>query len=381
MKTWLADFQERTELNKYPVALRTRGGIGYQTPDGIVSTFVGHRVHYLESGIWKPITLKHDKGNFEGSDFGWKGGQVTYKKKSLFRPKAVIFNGVRYNLNLRLDGTRVVASLPFGEYEVRFTEGGVKELLTIPEPVDAVIEFDVPHSAKPDKLYKIERHIVGGIFGEIFTLTKDMQYPVVIDPDYAAHAADGYVYGDATSYATARTTSTGFSIVTATLYIGQQYYTPGTNYQTRRSYLKYDTSGIPDGDTVTQANATLYCTAKDAVTFNINLVKQDWSAQDPITSGNMEAAYDNCLAGTTDALWQSTASVTAGNAYTSSNLDTTRVSKTGYTYYGVRSSKDESATAPTGNEYLQVASQDNVTAGFRPILTVVHAPAASGFFF
>lgn len=383
--TWLADFHEKTDLNQYPIALRTRGGIGYRKPNGeIVSNFVGHPVHYFDNGLWKPITLQpHPNGDFEGSDFSWRGKQVFYKGKTLFEPRAVMFNGVRHNLFLRQDGNRIVADLNFegsaAQYEVIFTEKGVKELLTIFEPVEGLVEFDVPHASKPDGLYKKDRHIIGGISGESFQLTANMTYPLVIDPDYSGHTSDGYVYGSDAVYATARSTSITSQDGSVSLNIWNE-----TGYQVRRSYVKFDTAGIPDTDVVSAVVMSLYCTGKNTtVNWDVLIVKQDWSAQDPMGAGNREALFDNALtAALDDNIWQNTSAVTASNRYSSGALNTSWVIKTSYTYYSLVNANDRNNSAPTTNQEIDIASQDHGTAGNRPYLTVTHAAASNnGFFF
>lgn len=372
--TWLADFHEKTDLNRYPT-VAFRGGIGYRKPSGeTVSNFVGHRVHYLDNGLWKPITLqRHGNGDLEGSDFGWSGGHVTYKKRPLFQPKAIIFNGKRHNLNLKWDGTNLVCDLPFGQYKVEFTERGARELLTIFEPVEGLLEFDVPHANKPEGLYKKDRHIIGGAFGESFYLTKDMTYPLEIDPDYSTNT-DYDIRGTVSStYSTAR--GTGALLLDNTTFEVTHTLSAG-DYFIRRVLLKIDTSGIPDSDTISQVNLSLHVTGKTVTgtNFDVQVVKSDWSSLEPVSS-NLDAAYDLVLsASLDDNIWQNSASVSSGNRYSSGNLSTSWVSKTGYTYYGLISSRDRAGSAaPTAVEEVVLASQNNGTAGNRPYLTVTHA--------
>lgn len=385
MKTWLEDFHVSTDLNKYPIALRTRGGIGYQTPDGVVSNFVGHPVHFFDNGLWKPITLQpHANGDFEGCDFSWKGKQVFYKGKALFAPRAILFNGVRRKLSLRQDGNRIVADLNLGgspaQYEIIFSESGVKELLTIFEPVEGLLEFDIPHANKPNELHKKDRHIVGGAFGESFQLTAAMDYPLVIDPDYSGDSADGYVYGQNATYATARSTSTAHDAVNP-MRVGQ--YPTGGQFLVLRSFLKFSTAGIPDSDSVSDVIMKLTAVADNSVTdFDVVIRKQDWSGQDPLAAGNREAAFDNCLAATSDSnIWRNTSGMSLNTQYSSGSLDTSWVVKTGSTYYSLISSQDVSNTSPGANDaYIQIASQEYATSAYRPVLTVTHAAAATGDF-
>ena len=377
MNTWLADFIEKTDLNRYPVAMRTRGGIGFQVGSVVVSSFVGHPIHYRDGREWKPITLRHENGQFEGSRFGWNGFAVTFRNRVLFQPESVTFNGVVRPLKFFRDENRMVAYVPgVGTYEIVFSERGVRELLTIPEPLEGVLSFQVSHAEKPRELHKHPRRLMGvdGIEGDVYTLTKDMNYPLVIDPDYSGTTDDGHTEGVNAVYATARSTSSSFSSSTTSL-TGQQL--SGGTYRCYRTHYKFDTSGIPDGDIISQVNMNLTATQDSSTTdFDVKIVKQDWSGQDPLAAGNREAAYDGCLSATADVTWRNTSGMSINTQYTSPDMDTAWVSKTGYTYYGALSSRDISNTAPSGNEYIILALTDHATSGYRPILTVVHAVAA-----
>jgi len=379
MNTWLADFIEKTDLNRYPVALRTRGGIGFQVGTQVISNFVGHPVHYRDGQEWKPITLRHENGQFEGSRFGWNGFAVTFRKRVLFQPESITFNGVVRPLKFFREENRMVAYVPkIGTYEIIFSERGVRELLTIPEPLEGVLSFQVNHTEKPREMHKHPRRLMGvdGIEGDVYTLTKDMNYPLEIDPDYSGTTGDGYVLGNQFSYATARSTSSSFNITNTTMLCGQTFV--GT-YEVDRAFLKMDTSGIPDGDTISQVNLNLACTTDNSTTnFDVVIRKQDWSGQDPIGAGNREAAFDGCLsASSDDNIWRNTSGMSTNTLYASGNLATAYVSKTGYTYYSLLSSRDVSNTTPTGAEYIALATQDHGTSGYRPVLTVVHAAAAT----
>lgn len=381
MNTWLENFIEQTDLNKYPISLRTDGGIGFKVGKDTVSNFVGHPVHYLESREMKPITLDWipATGEFEGSWFGWDMIKKcpTYCGYELYTPKAIIWNGIAYPLNfLRLEN-RMIADIPIGTYEIIYSEWGMNEVVTIPEPVEGTLEFDSPEKTGwDDYLYINPRRIVGGEqSGNVFALTLDMTYPVVIDPDYSGVTGDGNVYsqGAYSNYSSARSTSNTVNTVQTYMIVGQAL--PSTLYAIYRGFLKFDTAGIPDADTITQANIKLVTTVDSSATdFNVVIQKHDWSAQDPLAAGTREAAYDGCLAATADDnIWRNTSGMSVNTQYTSGDLSTAWISKTTYTYYGLISSRDVSATAPSGSEYIQIASQDNATSGYRPVLTVTHA--------
>ena len=221
------------------------------------------------------------------------------------------------------------------------------------------------------KLGGIQYIYTGFLASEAAGLT----YPVVIDPDFSADTDDAEVYGTNAAYATARSTATGSFNFTATLSTGQN-----TTYSVYRGFLKFDTSAIPDTDIVSQVNLKLTATADGSVTdFDVQIVKVDWSGQDPIGVANRDAAFDACLAGAADdSIWRNTNGMATNTPYTSGNLDTAWVDKTGDTYYGLRSSEDKNDSAPTGNEYVTLAAQEHGTAAYRPVLIVLYAPAVAG---
>lgn len=190
-------------------------------------------------------------------------------------------------------------------------------------------------------------------------------------------AADGNIEGvDASgSYANARNTADNFSIVAATIPVTQSYFSGTTRYILNRGYFKFNTSAIPDGDEITQVN--INATPTNVFTGQLEdifIVDTDWSGTDPITNGNKETPYDNCLSDTPRVVWQNTNDISASTEYASSNLATTWVSKTGFTYYGMIDDRQVNATPPTGanQEGVIVASADHGTAAFRPNIDVIH---------
>ena len=185
--------------------------------------------------------------------------------------------------------------------------------------------------------------------------------------------ADGYVNGIDANYATARNTSYSYEIAGTFFAVGQKY-TITPLYFVYRSFLKFDTNSIPDAATITQVNLRMVCTSDYSATdFDVQIVKQDWSGQDPLSDANREAAYDNCLAGTQDdSIWRNTLGMYPVTQYTSGNLDTSWVNKTGNTYYSLRSNRDKDNNAPSGNEHIYLASANHATPSYRPTLIVYY---------
>jgi len=195
----------------------------------------------------------------------------------------------------------------------------------------------------------------------------------VVDPTLTQEgdAADGYVSGLHAAYATARSTSSASNIVGTSLSIGQDI----SDYFVARSFLKFDTSLIPDSTIVSQVNLIFTINTNSSTTdFDVQIVKQDWSAQDPIGAASRESAYDGCLAGTADVnIWRNTSGIATNTSYTSGNLNTLWVSKTGNTYYSLRSSRDFDNTTPTNSELITIHSTNSATEAYRPKLVIVYS--------
>lgn len=179
---------------------------------------------------------------------------------------------------------------------------------------------------------------------------------------------DGYIYGYgawATAHETAYANNTGGTSIN----VGMNY--AGGNYTIMRGFVKFDTSSIPVGATIDQVNMRLTPVADYSTTdFDVQICKCDWSGSDPISSGNMDSAFDANLAASTDQVWRNTSGWSVGTSYDSPNLDTSWINKGGYTYYGIRSAEDYSSSAPSGAEYAALGAQDNGTEAFRPLLIV-----------
>ena len=142
-----------------------------------------------------------------------------------------------------------------------------------------------------------------------------------------------------------------------------------------RGFVEFDTSGIDDDATIAQANVYLTAAGIDnEYDFDVRVHKFDWAS--PIAAGNREANYDGALASTFDAVWRNTSAIVANTSYASSNLDTTWVSKTGFTRYALLSSRDVSATEPDWNlEQIAIYAQEHATQAYRPYLSVTVAAA------
>ena len=179
------------------------------------------------------------------------------------------------------------------------------------------------------------------------------------------------VYGQNAAYVTAKSTSSGFDAGT---YIGQNY---GDGiYTCLITYLKFATSTVLDS----VASVTLSFqvgTDQSATDFDVQIVKYDWSASDPIAAGNRETVYDGAKAASLDlSIWRNTSGMSTGTIYTSGLLDPSWVNKSGSTYYALMSKRHRDETTPTGSEYIQTFTNINLNI----ITSSGCNPAISPFF-
>jgi len=421
---WVREFlAAHPEAAALPVVKRARRSLHLRRPDGkIEAHFTGSPIFYEATpGDWQPLDTEpqYDAARAVwhcpgldvtvGTDATVRLGDYSQltRRVGLFRPSGLLLLGTRdVPLGTR-QGDALVADGDWWRVERRITETGYREWLTLktqPSVPQAkagdflVLETVITGVSLPngwvDDKYNISTHwspapVAWDANGDPLTCRRYWRdgvlytgipveelahalYPVVVDPDFIGDAADGNVNAVGPVYDTVRSTSTNFSTTEAYFSTGQAFVS--NFYYCYRGYLKFDTNAIPDGATVTQVNLILVCTGDySTADCDIQIVKQDWSAQDPIAAGNREAAYDNCLAGTADDnIWRNTLNIAINTPYTSGNLATAWINKIGNTYYSLRSKNDYENTTPTKNEHIRIGAQENATAGYRPVLTVLY---------
>ncbi len=172
-----------------------------------------------------------------------------------------------------------------------------------------------------------------------------------IQQSFTSAATAGYILGDAATFSAARDTSTSFSTA-GNLSVGTQK--PG-NYQVYRSYLEFDTSGLPDTAVITDARLAL-ATFFAGNTDSVDVYKYAWSS--PIGAGNREANYDAAGAAL-DTIWGKMES-TLDKYRVSPSLSASWVSLTATTQYQLRSKGDVS------NTYLNKTQHFYNTSGTYP---------------
>ncbi len=434
MANWVNEFLQRNpQYASLEVAQRARHGIHFRRPDGLIEAhFTGKPIHYLDpANGWVPLdTALVDSGkgwfgapgvpvrigsdgtvSIEGGSYSQRTSRVGLLTPSThsFSSKFNLPPGVRNEDSMIAEGTIGGAGW---RRVLRLMEDGIREELTLESkpaglsadagdwlvletqlsglsfPDGWLDEFDqdgmhfplpsawdangvpAPDCRRYARAVGRVQYLYTGI--PISWLTS-AAYPVVIDPDFVGDTGDAYIDGHGPDYGLARSDAASYWQVDH-VKVGQEYYL-NVYYYVYRGFLKFDTSSIGSSSTVAQVNLRLTCvTDYSSQDFDVQVVKQNWSAQDPINSTSENTAYSNCLSGAADSsIWRNTAGMTTATQYTSGNLDVSWVNKTGSTYYSLRSDRDYSGTTPTIEEYILVGSQENSTAANRPVLTVVYS--------
>ena len=394
MANWVADFLIRnSDISALPIAGRHRHSIHFERNNGErIAFFTGMPCHFQDTdGLWKPLdtSLQPATDGFYGSPgldvLIHLDGRVKVEGSNYQQLTDLPSSPLGF-----LDGDSIIREFPGGKQILRLLENGFREQILLYKKTFPFDKFLVKKQGiLPSKfieypLIATDNNGVKFVFmGDAVAFASWMDqaaYPVTIDPDFTESTGDADITGQDSTYSIARSTSISFRSTQESIYIGQD-----TGFLVRRDFLKFDTSSIPDGDTITQVNLKLVCTYDGSTAdFDVQIVKQDWSAQDPIADGTREAAYDGCLAGTADNnIWRNTNGMSTNTQYSSGNLSTIWVSKTGFTYYSLRSSEDYINSAPTVSEQIALGAQENATPGYRPILTVAYStggPSTSNFF-
>lgn len=427
MTNWVADFLARNpDAAARSVVRRHRCALHLDGGDGTAIAYVtGQPLHYQAApGDWQPIdtTLVARVGGYGAPGVGvllaadgtvsldsGSYGHIT-RRVGLLNPTTRTFTALRTLPAPSVSGDSLVRSVGPFQQTIRLTESGVHEELVLDSApagdsaawlvVEAELSgvslpagwadaqwtqdgysFPAPAATDANGIPLTCRRMARLVAGRQMLYTgvplsqlATAAYPVTIDPDFTVDTNSGRVLGfDASSsYATAHATGTSDSNNQTINIVGQ--YKSGVQYAIYRQYLRFDTSSIGSGASVNSVTMTLTCTADSSTTdFDVQIVKYDWSALSPVSS-HIDAVYDGILGATADNnIWRNTNGISTNTNYASGALDTTWVSKTGYTYYGLLSSRDKSATTPTGNEYITIGNVANGTPAYRPFITVAYS--------
>lgn len=150
----------------------------------------------------------------------------------------------------------------------------------------------------------------------------------------------------------------------------------GNRYIITRNVLLFDTSAIPDSDTINSATITVTSSGTGDSTNGDS--SNFYSVVTASTSALANSDYDKANWGTTAYSTAKSLStlVTAGAyTWTLNSSGIAAISKTGISYFGERSTNDASNSTPASRGYVLMRSVDFTGTANDPVLTVDHSAA------
>jgi hypothetical protein len=148
----------------------------------------------------------------------------------------------------------------------------------------------------------------------------------------------------------------------------------GAYYRCYEAFLSFDTSVIPDDDTITAATLYLYAYADESDTdFVMEARAYDWGAT--LSADDWVPGAD--FSGKTLLASKTTAGGISTEAYTelvSEAALTSAIDKTGNTRFVLCSSRMTNGNSPSGDEWVRIY-ESSAAAGLRPKLVVEHSGA------
>lgn len=192
-------------------------------------------------------------------------------------------------------------------------------------------------------------------------------------PTVTIYAAtdDGHIQGTGVGYASARATSSAHDDSSATMITGQTV--SGPVYAVYQSFLRFDTSSIPDDATITAATINVYLTAYNDAggTFEVYVYRYAWAST---LAANREANYDaaNAGSGTLEMTLLDTSEVPATGEYKSQPVDTAGINKSGYSSYYLAANVVLLAIEPGGAQTSTWATADASGTSTDPYLEITY---------
>lgn len=187
---------------------------------------------------------------------------------------------------------------------------------------------------------------------------------------FYGETADGYIWGQNSSYSTARSTSYDCNSSDSTMQIGQ---VKAGIYYVHRGFLSFATGTIEDSANIVGADLYLKASTDNSTNdFSVMIYRYSWS--EPLCSSR-EANYDGAYGGsaTLEGTLRNTADGWSSGTYYSMSVGTARINKTGDTKYTIVSSNDVAGTEPTTLEYVLAYTADATGTGSDPYLAITYA--------
>lgn len=211
--------------------------------------------------------------------------------------------------------------------------------------------------------------------------TTDTFYPAA---GTGGTGVDGYIYNSGADWTTVRSATSGTGSATSTgsdtVFVSSNFVS--SVYTIRRAFFSFDTSSIPDADTISSATFSLIgrdggYEATDGQPW-IRVVGATPAATNDLTTADFDQIGSTQYVDSppSNATW-----IANANVYVNMTLNATgiaAVSKTGNTYLGVRTRQDLDNIAPVnGNNYCSTHLADTFGTANDPKLVVVHATVPS----
>ena len=437
MANWLAQHLERNpEIARLPVYKRDRHSLHVQQRDGsVMAEFVTRPLHYQDDhGIWQPLdTALRAAGNeygapgldvffapdggvrVAGTKHRQRTGRVVVLDVATGRVKRIVASDLGVG---RIEDDSLLRDAGMYQHRLRVTATGLREELTVNGPLGGtsaaewlMIETEMQGRSLPDgwvdslkwagryqfrpptctdargttvaaRQYALRQGNRQMLYtGVPLAWLASAVYPVVLDPDFSAATSDGVVAGEAADFATARATCTYYDTSTNAMKTGAELVSTGCDnvFRVWRSFLAFDTSSIG-------ANPVLASTLRLAITSSffsalpsdLEITKFNWSAWNPVGSGNQESVFDAALAAPKDVVWREAGFSFTNDAYYDSAeaLDTAWINRIGATYYGLLATNDREAVEPSEVTDSQSVDVWTSESSYPPILRVIYGEAA-----
>ena len=180
-----------------------------------------------------------------------------------------------------------------------------------------------------------------------------------------APGGDGRLLSVNAVYATARS---GGTLTAANGHlIGQK---KGADYRCFEAFLIFDTSSIPDADTVSGVVASLYGQIDTSTTDFVSALGTSTYNGGAVVTGDWVAGASLPASLAT---WNSSGYVADYNAFTSAGGFPAAINKAGNTALVLFSEKQRDNTAPTGDEFVQFYDADEAGTTTDPKLDITHS--------
>lgn len=187
-----------------------------------------------------------------------------------------------------------------------------------------------------------------------------------------APGGNGSVQSSSATYATARTG--GSLLAIANHSVGQLFFSP--NSFCVESFLIFDTSGVPDTDTVSAVVLSMDGVNDSSTTdFVIGVAASSYNGGAVITSDWVSGAS---IPTPELATWNSSGYSADYNAFTETADFKTAINQTGNTSLILYSQRHRDATAPTGREDVTFTAADAAGTTTDPKLDITHAAGGGG---